>query len=93
MLDAIKRNKRYTFAKPPASKETSLLRDTQKMLEMENIAMTKIVGIAKERKLDLDEIMHTSTDLRLNDVPLAIFNLNGFLRNVVKSNLVEELNL
>ena len=51
--------------------------------------MTKIVGIAQGRKLDLDKIMA----FRLTDDPLAIFNPNGSMRKVVKSQLAEKLNL
>ena len=46
--------------------------------------MILIVYLAQETKLNLDYLMNFC----LTDLPLALFNVNGSMRKVVKSNLL-----
>ena len=85
IIDKIKKNKRFSFAKLPSSTTDSGSLITQKTLQMENKAMVLIVNLAQEAKINFEYLMN----YRLTDLPLALFNVNGSMRKVVKSKLIE----
>ena len=52
---------------------------------MENRAMTKILSLAENKALDLEQ----QIQYRLTDVCLPIFNINGEIRKAVQSKLLQ----
>ena len=86
--DTMHRNSRCSFTKPPIVKGTSRVTKTD---AMENKAMTEVISLAQkcEDTFRLSDVMQ----YRVTDECLPIFNVNGTLRKVMKSKLVDKLNL
>ena len=85
ITDTISRNKRFSFSKLPSSVSDTESAKQQKTLQMENKAMISILNLAQEAKINLECLMN----FRLTDMPLALCNVNGPMRKIVKSKIIE----
>jgi len=86
----IHRCSRYTFSKPPVTRD-SVSGKVTKTDAMENRAMASLIWLAEsgEEKFTLAQVM----EFRVTDECLPIFNINGTMKKVQKSKLVEKLNM
>ena len=81
---------RYTFSKPPATKD-SVTGKMRKTDAMENRELASVIWLAEsgKEKFTLAQMM----EYRMRDECLSIFNINGTMKKVQKSKLVEKLNM
>ena len=86
----VHRCSKYTFSKPLATKD-SVTGKVRKTDAMENRAMASIIWLAEsgKEKFTLAQVM----EFRMTDECLSIFNINGTMKKVQKSKLVEKLNI
>ena len=70
------------FTKPLKEENVEKSKKTDRM---ENRAMTKILSLAENKALDLEQ----QIQYRLTDVCLPIFNINGEIRKAVQSKLLQ----
>ena len=86
----IHRCSRYTFSKPHATKD-SVTGKVKKTDAMENRAMASVIWLAEsgKEKFTLAQVM----EFRVTDECLSVFNINGIMKKVQKSKLVEKLNM
>lgn len=89
-FDAIvHRNSRHTFIRPPTNKGEKSNKAT-KTDAMENKAMASIITLAQTNdKFTLSQVM----EYRVTDECLAIFNINGTMKKVQKSKLMDKLHM
>ena len=85
ITDTISRNKRFSFCKLPSSVSDTGSAKQQKTLQMENKAMISIFNLAQEAKMNLEYLMN----FPLPDLPLAFCNVNGSMRKIIKSKIIE----
>ena len=86
--DTVHRNSRRNFNNPPAVTGTSEVKVT-KTDAMENKAMSQIISLSQ--KCDVPLLLSVVMKYRVTDKYLSIFHVNGTMRKVVKSKLVDKL--
>ena len=83
IINRIKQNKRPSFKNPP---EKAVKKNTTKNTDaMENKAMINLVQAAQKSAHHLQSV----TEYRLTEVPLSLFHLNGTMKKVQKSQLLD----
>ena len=89
-FDAIMHRKsRRSFSNPPVAPDASSHTTMTKIDAMENKAMASVMWLAEtgEEKFTLAEVM----EYRVTDECLPIFNINGTMKKVYKSKMIEKL--